>query len=290
MDMTTEGDFGLPGGLDMTLDMDLAARSTYDIEEGPDPETVRLTVSTDIVDGSASMEMLGMTEAIPLDDLAGEMATFDMEMVIDAQGNVVEMLVGGQAIPVGLLDGLGGAGSGSLLSGFDSGQLLGPELPEGPISVGSTWTTEVNSDGFGLSFHSRSEHTIAATEVVAGHDTYRIETVTTTDEISLNFEDLMTALAENSEDLAALSGENISGAELEAALGMFAVMGIEMNYRMDRSVAETTTWFDAAGGVVVRMEMTSPQRASIEMTGIPDTGDIEMVMDMTMTTTMQLTG
>jgi len=68
MDMTTEGDFGLPGGLDMTLDMDLAARSTYDIEEGPDPETVRLTVSTDIVDGSASMEMLGMTEAIPLDD------------------------------------------------------------------------------------------------------------------------------------------------------------------------------------------------------------------------------
>jgi hypothetical protein len=216
------------------------------------------------------------------------MDTLDTEVIIDAQGNIVEMVVGGQAIPPGLFDSFGGAGGGSLLSGFGSGQLLGPELPEQAVSVGSAWTTEVDETTFGIRVRSVSEHRITAQEVVAGRETFRIETTTTTEPISFSFEDLISGLA-GDPALLELAGDPSAQAELQAGMAMFEAMGIEMDYTMDRSVAETTTWFDAAAGLMVRMEMTMPQRATMSMRGIPDAGDLTMDMDMTMTAAMQLT-
>ncbi|MCJ7725588.1 MAG: hypothetical protein MUP76_04285, partial [Acidimicrobiia bacterium] len=286
IDMTADGDIGIPGGFDMAMDMDISARSTYEISEGPDPATLRLKVSTEFLDGSATADLLGTTEVMPIDEL--EMPALDVEMVIDAQGSVVEMLVGGETIPLGILESLGGGSTGSLFPGFDSGQLLGPELPDGPVAVGSRWTTELDRDTFGVEVHSRAEHTITATEVVAGRDTYRIETVTTIEEITYTLADLMRALTENVDAIAGLSGDDMSAADLEMAISVLAMMGMEMTFRMDRSVSEGTTWFDAADGVVVRMESVAPQTMFIEMTGIPDTGDFSLDMDMNIVATMRL--
>ena len=90
--------------------------------------------------------------------------------------------------------------------------------------------------------------------------------------------------------LAEMSGEDMSAAEMQAALSMVETMGMDMTYRMDQSVILMTTWFDAAEGVVARVEMNGPQHMYLEMSGIPDAGDITLDMDMSMTATMQLTG
>jgi hypothetical protein len=69
---------------------------------------------------------------------------------------------------------------------------------------------------------------------------------------------------------------------------MLEGMGVEMDYRMDRSVVETTSWFDASAGMVVRSESSGPRHMSIELNGIPDAGDFDMDIDMTMLLAMQL--
>jgi len=287
MEMTGTGDLGIPGGLDMTMTMAMAARSTYDITEGPDPETVRLSTSTNILDGTGSIEMLGMTQDLPFSEIAGEASSMDVEMVINAQGEIVEILIGGQALPPGLLDNLGELGGTSPLSQLDPTQLVGPVLPDGPIKVGATWSTEATDSLLGIT--TTTESTIAGTQVVAGRDTYRIETVSTTEAFEFTFADLMDLIAANADTFAELSGEDMSAAEMQAAFSMIETMGMNMIYRMDRSVILMTTWFDAADGVVVRVEMNGPQHVYLEMSGIPDAGDITLDMDMTMTATMQLT-
>ena len=158
MEMTGTGDFGIPGGLDMTMEMAMEARSTYDIAEGPDPETVRLSVGTTILDGSGTIEMLGMTQDIPFSEIMGEAAALDVEMVINAQGEIVDVLVGGQALPPGLLENLGGFGGANPMSQLDPTQLLGPVLPDGPIEVGATWTTETTEELLGITTTNREHH------------------------------------------------------------------------------------------------------------------------------------
>jgi len=281
MAMTGSGAIGVAGTLDMSMDLDLVSRLEYEIEEGPDPETIRMTIGMTIIEGSGTIDTMGMTEEMSFDDILSEFGSMEIALILDAQGDVIEIVVGGHELPPGLFGDLGNT------SGFGLGspEHIGPQFPDGPIEVGRTWETEVVNDSFGIEVRVVSEHLITGTEVVAGRDTYRIETVTTTDPIVITFDDLVSLVAENAGDL----GQEASAAEIEAAMAMFDVLDIEMNYRIDRSTVDMTSWFDAAEGVIVRVEWSGPMTMFLEMNNIPESGDVEMSFEMSITQTMQLT-
>jgi len=282
MTMTGSGAIGVAGTLDTSMDMDLVSRLEYEIDEGSDPETIRMTIGMTVVEGSGSIETMGRVEELSFDDILSEIGTTEIEMILDAQGDVIEMVVGGHTLPPGLLGDLGDI---SVFGQIGSPEHIGPQFPDGPIEVGRTWETEVVNDRFGVEVRVVGEHRITGTEVVAGRDTYRIETVTTTDPIVIAFDDLVDLIAEN----AAEFGQEASAAEIEAAMAMFEILDIEMNYRIDRSTVDMTSWFDPADGVIVRVEWSGPLTMLLEMNNIPESGDVEMSFEMSITQTMQLT-
>jgi hypothetical protein len=281
MTMTGAGDIGVPGTLDMNMDMDMVSRLEYEIEEGPDPETIRITIGMTIVEGSGTMDTMGRIEEMSFDDLFSGVGPMEIEMILDAQGNVIEILVGGHQLPPGLFGDLGSTPA----FGVGSPEHIGPQFPDGPIEVGRTWETEVVNAAFGIETRVVGEHRITGTELVAGRDTYRIETITTTDPIVIVFEDLVDLIAEN----AAVFGQEASAAEMASAMEELEILDIEMNYRIDGFTIEMTSWFDADEGVLVRAEWSGPMTMSMEMKNLPDGSDMEMSFDTMMTQTMQLT-
>jgi len=281
MAMTGTGEMGIPGTLDMDMDLDLTSLLEYEIEEGPDPETIRMTIGMTIVEGSGAIDTMGRTEEMSFDEILEGVGATEIELILDAQGDVIEILVGGHALPPGLFSDLGDAST----FGVGSPQHIGPQFPEGPIEVGRSWETEVVNGAFGIEARAVSEHLITGTEVVAGRDTYRIETITTTDPIVITFDDLVTLITENAGEF----GQETSEAEIASAMAAFEILDIEMYYRIDGFKIEMTSWFDAGEGLLVRAEWSGPMTMSMEMKNLPDGGDMEMSFETTMTQTMQLT-
>ncbi len=281
MTMTGAGDIGVPGTLDMNMDMDLVSRLEYEVDEGPNPETIRMTIGMTIIEGSGTIDTMGTTEEMSFDDILSEFGSMEIALILDAQGDVIEIVVGGHELPPGLFGDLGNT------SGFGLGspEHIGPQFPDGPIEVGRTWNTEVVNTSFGIETRVVGEHRITGTEVVAGRDTYRIETITTTDPIVVDFEDLVNLITENAEAFGQVAPE----ADMASAVAAFEMLDIEMNYRIDGFTIEMTSWFDAGEGVLIRAEWSGPMTMFMEMKNLPDGGDMEMSLEMTMAQTMQLT-
>lgn len=276
----SEASGALGSGLDAAMTMDLTMQIDYAVAEGPDPETVEITIATTILDGSGSVESLGQVEEIPFDQLAAQ-NTAEVAVVLDARGNPISVEVGGESLPTDLLGDLQGAtGLGDLVAP----QHMGPQFPEGPVEVGSSWTTDSESSTFGIDISTRADHEVVALEEVAGRTAYRIVSVVNTAGFEMSLADIMGALLGSGAAL----GDGADAAELEAAAEMLDAMGIDAVYRIADSTVEMTSWFDAAEGVVVRVESTMPMMMDVEMTGMPDVGDLAVTMDMEIIQTMEL--
>jgi hypothetical protein len=280
MSMTMEGsgEPSLGAILDAAMDMSAVAMISYDFAEGPEPDIVELTITTTLLDGGATMTQMGYTEAIPLGQYADTMTT-TMVLLLDAQGKLLSAEIDGQPLPTDLLNGLEGFGAMTT----SQPQHIGPELPDGPIGVGSTWTTDQTVGAFGFAMRQRGEHAVVAEEFVDGRTTWKIESIVTTAPTEV---DLVAMLREMMESGLGAEGGDADDAAL--SLSLFESLGVEMDMRLDESRTDTTVWFDPEAGIVVRSIMASEMSLDMAMRGIPDAGDMEISMDMTMTQSMDL--
>jgi hypothetical protein len=265
--------------MDVTMDMSISTLLDYEFAEGPSPDLTEVTISTTLVGGGATMTSMGRTQTIPLTDLAGDL-TPTMVLLIDPQGRLVEASVDGQVLPT------------ELLNSFDSmigqsasqPQHIGPEFPADPIGVGSTWETEQSIDMFGLAITQRGEHAVVAEEEIDGRSTLRIDSTIRTGATRVDVMDVLQEMIASG--MAEESG--LSENDLELTMAMFDSMDIDFVMRLDDSRTDMSTWFDPVDGIVVKSVMSGPMSMSMSMRGVPQTGDVDLTMDMTIEQTMKL--
>jgi hypothetical protein len=281
--MTMEGDADMAmvgAALDTTMDMMATTEIHYSFAEGPEPDTVEITVSQTLLDGGATMTQMGQTQVIPFDDIAAE-ALGDYVLVVDPEGNLIEASFGGQQLPTELLGGLEGFAG----QGLNQPQHIGPAFPDEPVGVGSTWETDHSVDSFGISIDQRGEHSIVSEEVVNGRTTLKIETTIRSSAAEVDLLEMMREIAQ----MGSLD-PSISEGELDMTLEMFESLGIEMEMRIEESRTDMTTWFDPEAGLVVKSVMAAPMTVVMRMRNIPDAGDMDITADMTVLQSSDLAG
>src|SRR4030065_312241 len=72
MTMESSGDGALAGAMNTTMAMDVTERRNLDFAEGPEPTTIEITMTQELLDGGARMTVLGAEQFIPFDELAAE--------------------------------------------------------------------------------------------------------------------------------------------------------------------------------------------------------------------------
>ena len=272
MTMESSGDGALAGAMNTTMAMDVTERLNLAFAEGPDPTTIEITMTQELVDGGARMTVLGEEQFIPFGDLAANMEN-EVVVVVDPQGKLVSASIGGVALPAQLLSDLSGMAGSTMMQP----QQLGPEFPEEGLSVGEEWDTTASASVLGLQVTQQSHHRVAGQEEVAGRTTYRIESEIATGTISADLASMMAALSESP----GLLGDDVETAEVEASFAQLEASGIGFEFEILGSTTLMTTWFDPVAGIVVQSELESPVTMTMTMTGIPEVGDIDVYMAMT---------
>ena len=265
MDMVTDmsgafADQGAMGPIEM--DMVLAATTAYEVEEGIEEGTYLVSMSFEELSfDSLSMTMGGEDlmagmDGLLDDSMSAEMAGLsEMKFVIDEQGQMLGGSVDGQSIDFGNL--MGGSQFGGLGSGTP---FLGPELPEGVVDEGDTWSATWDTE-----FVPGKEISVSANSrvVAVEGDVYVIETETTTGAIEMTMADLLAASSTEEFDMAELAG-----------------MGdMSMTMSMDANTGASKVWFDVNRGIPVRQEWSGGATTSMAMNVGGESGDMKMEMD-----------
>jgi hypothetical protein len=265
MDMVTDmsgafADQGAMGPIEM--DMVLAATTAYEVEEGIEEGTYLVSMSFEELSfDSLSMTMGGEDlmagmDGLLDDSMSAEMAGLsEMKFVIDEQGQMLGVSVDGQSIDFGNL--MGGSQFGGLGSGTP---FLGPELPEGVVDEGDTWSATWDTE-----FVPGKEISVSANSrvVAVEGDVYVIETETTTGAIEMTMADLLAASSTEEFDMAELAG-----------------MGdMSMTMSMDANTGASKVWFDVNRGIPVRQEWSGGATTSMAMNVGGESGDMKMEMD-----------
>jgi len=263
---------------DVDMAMTATERITYSHSEGPTPDTVEVVIYTEVLDGETTMEMMGTTEYLPIEEVSGDLEV-PMSFLVDAQGTVLETSVGGQTVPVGLFsDSMFGGGNAM------SSQPVGPQLPDYAVAVGSVWTTDISNSVFGKEISQHGRHEIVAAGEIDDRTVMRIESRITTGRMTLGWDQLMDMAVEG----VALSGQD--PAEMEALVQMMGQYNIDMIVVMQESTLFMTTWFDLETGTVLRLFYDMPMEMEITMSNVPDAGDMDMTASIDMTQYLELAG
>lgn len=247
-------DPSMPSNMDM--DMEMSLDTTYQISDGSEPGSYRVAMTTDNLElTSGSIEM--GNEKVDLSDLPQSQldAALDSQMpefvyVIDDKGEVISVEMEGVAID---LDGLLG---GTSMGGFNSGQLFGPQLPDGEVKVGDTWTTSSEEEFGDITVVTEQTHTIWRSEEYNGHQTWVIKTESTTDGFTVTWDD-MVAMFE------AMGGMD----QMEEMEGL--PPSFQMAIHASPSGTTMITWLDPDLGRVIAMDSSTNVVMTMEMAGIP---------------------
>ena len=260
----------------MMTQMEMSFDSNYMIEDGPEPGSYRVAMTLDNVElGSGSIEMgrekIDISE-VPKSEIDAALAAQMPEFVyiIDDKGEVISVEFGGMTVDVDSL--LGGTSS----NAFSSGQMFGPQLPEGEVNVGDTWTTTSTQEFGDNIIETEETHTILRTEERNGFNTWVIKTKATTGAYTISWQDLIAMFEE-------IGGiQNVDG---------MADMPPSFQMAMRSSPTSTTmvTWLDPEMGRTVATDITGNVSMTMEMGGIPGMpGSISMGMDGYTHLTMEL--
>ncbi len=252
----------------MATSMEMSFDSHYQVTPGGEDGTYRVTVAFDNMKfGKGKVEM--GRESFDFSDLPqGELdAVLDAQIVevaynIDEQGRILSMEIGGQTIDVG------GILNGTTTVAANNGQMFGPELPEGQVQVGDTWTTTTEEQLPGMdAITTEQKHTIIRSEEYNGYQTWVIKTDSSTGAYTITWDDLL-AMAE---ELGGLS-----------SLGIDETMppGFQMSMRSSPSGATMITWFEPELGLTVAQDVTANIAMAMEMAGLPNSGGRAVTMDM----------
>ena len=251
----------------MQTEMVMAFDSTYRIEDGPEAGTYRVAMTLDSIDlKSGSVEMGGQKVDmgdVPQSEIDAALASQLPEFVyiINDKGEIVSVEFGGVAMNVEGL--LGGTSAGS----FTGGQMFGPQLPDGEVNVGDSWTTTSTQEFGDKVIETVETHTILRTEERNGVDTWVIKTKAKTGAYTITWEDMIALY----EDFGGI--QNMEGME---------DMPLSFQMAMRSSPTSTTmmTWLDPVLGRAVAVDISGSVAMTMEMGGIPGmAGSFSMDMD-----------
>jgi hypothetical protein len=174
-------------------------------------------------------------------------------------------------VPIDINGILGGTSAGSA-----TGQMFGPQLPDGPVNVGDTWTTVSEEQLPGMDpIVTEQTHTITGREEKNGYDTWLIKTEASTGAYTITWDDLV-----------AMAGELGGLAELGVDESMPPAFTLSM--RSSPTGSTTYTWFAPDLGVTVAQDTTAHISMTMEMGGLPNTGGRAVGMSMDGSTHMYM--
>lgn len=279
-DGTAVGDEEIPG--EMSISLTGTTTLTHSISEGPEPGTYEVRIQGEFDD----LSVAGSSDGEPVESgdvpEVAEMAPIDVTIIVDDKGRSVA-----QGPDQGDLGGvLGGLeGFGDLTSGTDLGRLVGPPLPEEPVTVGDTWSDTIETPmlmgGDGESIATETTSELTGTDSIAGEDVLVIDTQMVTSGIEFDLAELLAGF------FSALAPEDASAediAELDALME-----DLRFLFNIDEVVEDATTWFDAEVGVARQAEFVSSTHVTMDL-NMPDetTGEmlgfmLDMTVDQTVT-------
>jgi hypothetical protein len=244
----------VPGSMDMKMGMSFD--STYRIGDGPEAGSYRVALTTDNIELSAgSIKMGDQTmdlSDLPQSDLDAALNSELPEFVyiINDKGEVVSVEADGVSIDVSGL--LGGVSTG----GFTSGQMFGPQLPDGEVNIGDTWTTSSQQQFGDVVVITEQKNEILRQEDYNGHRTWVIKTEASTEGYTITWDDIV--------------------AVFEAMGGVDQVEGLQdlppafqMAMHAAPSGSTMITWLDPESGRAVAVDNTTSMVTTMEMGGIP---------------------
>lgn len=280
IEMTATGDAAMMGGEDVpgdaSVDVTGTATFTHVVSEGPQPGTYEVHITGEFADVSFTGTVDG--ESIDSSDMPefAALEPIDVTVVVDEQGNLVHE--GGDIDdPLGgILGDLGALGSGgSPAPGLDPGQFIGPPLSDEEVTVGDSWTREIETPGLGDDpIVTNITSTVSGVEDLDGSEVLVIDSNATTSLIEV---DLAEFFAGMFGEMAPEGATPEESAELEALMDQ-----LQFLISVDDTTVDSRTWFDAEAGVAKQSETTSGTSISMDM-NLPDEASGEMsgfVMDM----------
>lgn len=266
-------DPSMPGSMDMSMEMEFL--TGYQISAGDEPGTYRVTMDvSDMKLGDGSVKM--GSDSFDFSDLPqGELDSVmdqqvtEVSYIITDQGEVLTMEIAG--VPIDVSGILGGTSTGSA-----TGQMFGPQLPDGAVNVGDTWTTVSEEQLPGMDpIITEQTHTITGREDKNGYDVWVIKTESSTGAYTITWDDLVT---------------------MAEALGGIGELGIDesmppaftMSMRSAPTGSTSYTWFEPDLGVTVAQDVTGRVSMTMEMSGLPNTGGRAMSMSVNGSTQMYM--
>ena len=258
----------------VTLDLSASAVFGYAIADGPEEGTYAVTVTGEFtnieVSGTVDGESISSEGEIPdMADLAG-IDPIDVTVIVDEQGNVI---VDGEVVDdpmAGLFGGFEDMGAGTA-PGLDPGQFVGVPFSDQEVTVGDSWSEEIEVPGLDEDpIVTSITSTVTGVEEVDGQEVLVIETSTETSTIEFDlgefFVGLLTAFGDPSED-----------PELAEMLDQ-----IRFLFVIDNAASDSVTWFDSEAGLTRRHTTVAGTNMLIDM-NVPDetTGELAgMMIDM----------
>lgn len=282
MDMVMTTTFGdgfraldpsMPGSMDMSMEFEMV--TGYRISEGDEPGTHRVTMDVrdmklgggSITMGSEKMDYSDLPQS-QLDEVLDQQVT-EVSYIITDQGEVLSMEIAG--VPIDVSGILGGTSTASA-----TGQMFGPQLPDGPVNIGDTWTTVSEEELPGMDpIVTEQTHTITGREEKNGYETWVIKTEASTSAYTITWDDLV-AMAEQ------LGGIGELGVD-ESMPPSFS-----MSMRSSPTGSTTYTWFSPDLGLTVAQDVTAHVAMTTEMGGLPNTGGRSVSMSMDGSTHMYM--
>ena len=123
------------------------------------------------------------------------MEPIDVTVVVDEQGNIIHEGGDGEDPFGGMLGGLGALGAAPTAPGLDPGRFVGPPLPDEEVTVGDTWTDEIETPGLGEDPITTSiTSTVTGVEELDGAEVLVIDSNATTSLIEFDLADFFAGM------------------------------------------------------------------------------------------------
>lgn len=279
-DASLMGDEEMPG--DASVDLAGTANFTHVVSDGPEPGTYEVHITGDFSDVSVT----GVIDGEPVDsDEAPEFASLepiDVTVTVDEKGNLIpDSQAEGDPL-AGMFGDLGAMGSGAPTPGLDPGQFIGPPFPDDEVSVGDTWSDEIETPGLGADpIVTNITSTVTGVDEVDGIEVLVIESNASTSLIEFDLGQFFAGMFGAFLPEEATDEEK---AELEETLAQ-----LQFLITIDGSTADSTTLFDPEAGVAKQSSTTASTNIAMDM-NIPDEETGEMVgFEMNMTLDQDIT-
>jgi hypothetical protein len=281
IDMTATGegaaaeDEEFPG--DASFEMAASAVFTYTVAAGPEEGTYAVTIKgefTDIaVTGTVDGESINDEADIPdMADLAG-LDPIDITVIVDEQGNIVGDDTELADPLAGMFGDLGALGT-DTAPGMNPGQFVGIPFSDEEVTVGDTWSEEIETPGLDEEPITTSiNSTVTGTDTVDGTDVLIIETITSTSPIEFDLAEFLIGFLTA---FGAPEGED--AAEFDAMIEQ-----IRFFISITDADSKSTTAFDSEAGIARQYDLSAGANIFMDI-NVPDeeSGEISgFTIDMT---------